>query len=280
MDYRESIRKAVGTNARALEIGPSYGPILPKAQGFKTTVFDHLTKDELVDKYKNHGVKAHLIEEVDIIGSELDDVEDKFDAIVASHVIEHTPDLVGFLKQCSRLMHDSSRLYLITPDKRLVFDAIRPLTSTGEVIDAHLLGRQRHVGAIFDTKINAVSRNKRNLWTPDDTNPLDTIHNFAEARQMLRDVMAKEEYVDTHAWCFTPQSFRLIMFDLMGLEFIDLVECEYYDHERTEFFFVMKKGRIDDRLISERRAQLASASWTSQVAFNKSIQDFALRTRP
>lgn len=280
MDYRESIRKAVGKNARALEIGPSYGPILPKVQGFKTVVFDHLTKDELVDKYKNHGVKAHLIEEVDIIGSELDDVEDKFDAIVASHVIEHTPDLVGFLKQCSRLMHVNSRLYLITPDKRLVFDAVRPLTTTGNVIDAHVLKRARHIGALFDTKINAVSRNRRNLWTTADDNPLDTIHNFAEAKKLLSEAMSTDEYTDTHAWCFTPQSFRLIMFDLMGLEFIDLVECEYYDHERTEFFFVMKKGRIDSEVVSERRAQLAAASWKSQVDFNKSIQDFALRVRP
>ncbi|WP_333899577.1 class I SAM-dependent methyltransferase [Agrobacterium pusense] len=279
MDYRDRIRATVGKDSTCLEIGPSYGPILPKKQGFKTTVFDHLSKEELVEKYKNHKVNSHLIEDVDILGTALDDVDAKFDAIVASHVIEHTPDMIGFLQQCSRLMHAGSQLFLITPDKRRVFDAMRPLSTTGNVIDAHLLKRTRHVGAIFDTKIHAVSRRGKNLWSSDEDAPMNTIHNFAEAKALLRDVMSVDHYVDTHAWCFTPQSFRLIMFDLMGLEFIDLIEDEYYDHERTEFYFVLRKGRLDESLISQRRAQLAEAADKALKEFEAVIRQAPFHVR-
>jgi hypothetical protein len=35
-----------------IEIGPSFSPIAPKAQGFKVKTLDHATADELREKYR------------------------------------------------------------------------------------------------------------------------------------------------------------------------------------------------------------------------------------
>ena len=279
MGYREMIQKAVGKEHYALEIGPSYNPILPKAQGYKTTVFDHLSREGLLEKYRQHAIDASRIEEVDVIGTALSEITGKFYSIVASHIIEHTPDLISFIRDCSRLMHDWSVLFLIVPDKRHVFDAIRPLTSTGNVIDALLSGRKRHIGSIFDTKSFAVSRNGKNLWGPSEEAPFTSIHNFTEAKKLLNAAMGTDSYVDAHAWCFTPASFRLIMFDLAGLGLIDLVEHEFHIGGTSEFYVAMRKGRIDDSSASKTRAELATAAWKEQVGFFVRVKDRQLNVR-
>lgn len=279
MSYRNAIRAAVRKDQVSLEIGPSYNPILPKSDGYKTVVFDHLTKEQLREKYRLHRVNHDLIEDVDILGNTLADVDGKFDCLVGSHLIEHTPDMIGFLKDCSRLMHENSLLFLIVPDKRHVFDALRPLTTTGNVIDAHILGRGRHVGTIFDTKVNAVSRAKKNLWGPAEEASIDHIHNFDEARKFVTAAIESKDYIDTHAWCFTPASFRLIMFDLLGLGLVDLVEERFHTHNGSEFYFVMRKGKCNEATVSQQRAELARDAWACEAEFNTKVAATAVSFR-
>lgn len=91
----------VSRNARVVEIGPSYGPIAPKAEGWNTRTIDHANRDQLVAEYRSEpGVDVSRIEEVDFVwtegmlGSAVPKEEHgSFGAFVASHVIEHTPDL-------------------------------------------------------------------------------------------------------------------------------------------------------------------------------------------
>lgn len=91
--------------AKLLEIGASYSPIAPRSEGWDTKIVDHANRAELVEKYKREpDVWVGRIEEVDFIwteGSIADAIPQvfhgTFDCLIASHVIEHVPDLVGFL---------------------------------------------------------------------------------------------------------------------------------------------------------------------------------------
>jgi len=56
--------------------------------------------------------------------------------IIASHVIEHTTDLVGFLHDYDSLLKEEGVLSLAVPDIRHCFDRFRPITGIGRVIDA------------------------------------------------------------------------------------------------------------------------------------------------
>jgi hypothetical protein len=98
---------------KGLEIGPSHSPIVPKSQGFNVEILDHATAPELKEKYKDLGIpddKLQNIEEVDYVWSgeslvELTGKQSYYDYIIASHVVEHTPDLVSFLSQCQVMLN-------------------------------------------------------------------------------------------------------------------------------------------------------------------------------
>ncbi len=138
------------------EIGPFFSPIAPKAQGWQTTVADAYDTETLRDKAKNHEAtsvrdSAHLIEEVDVVwaGEPLSEVAGlgeraPLDFILASHVIEHVRDLLGFLTGAASLLGSDGVLSLAVPDGRFFFDGLRPVSMVGDVLQAHREKRTRH----------------------------------------------------------------------------------------------------------------------------------------
>ena len=116
----------VPRGGRIIEIGPSFSPIAPKSEGWNTVSIDHLTKDGLVAKYNGEPfVDVARIEPVDFlwVSGPLSNAVPKtlhgsFDALVASHVIEHTPDLIDFLDSATTLVKYDGVVVLAIPDKR------------------------------------------------------------------------------------------------------------------------------------------------------------------
>lgn len=106
MDDRARLLMAgVPKTAKVIEIGPSLNPLAPKRDGWNVTVVDHETREGLIHKYRHDlSVDPKVIEEVDFVwqGGSLGDLVGSpswgtYDAFIASHVIEHTTDLVTFL---------------------------------------------------------------------------------------------------------------------------------------------------------------------------------------
>lgn len=60
--------------------------------------------------------------------------EHTLDFVVASHVVEHVDDPIGFLVDCYRVLRSGGLLYLAIPDKRLTFDQDRARTSLEHLI--------------------------------------------------------------------------------------------------------------------------------------------------
>ena len=50
-----------------IEIGPSHNPIAPKKNGYKVDIIDHMSREDLIAKYKEHGVNPDNIEDVDSV---------------------------------------------------------------------------------------------------------------------------------------------------------------------------------------------------------------------
>lgn len=241
-------RLHIGTRARSLqpclEIGPSYNPILPKAGGFDTTVYDELSKEGLLRKYASHPVDLQRIEEVDVVGGGLRSLSGRqFRAIVASHVIEHSLDLIAFLDDCAALLDPEGRLFMIVPDKRYCFDHFRPLSSTGHVLDAHFSKRGKHLGSVFDQHGSAVSRRGAIAWDATVKDEMKFVHSFEVAARALRDALETTEYYDSHEWVFTPSSFRLVLQDLNRLGFVTLAEDEFHPSKGGEFYVALKLGQ-------------------------------------
>lgn len=156
-----------------LEIGPSHNPIAPKKKGYTVQVLDHCSADELRAKYKGHGLNLDNIEEVDFVtqGQPLPELIGKtqcYDWIIASHVVEHIPDLISFLQQCEQLLKPNGVLSLVVPDKRYCFDYFQPLSTTGMLLDAYTQKRTRpSAGQVFDHFANAATAKGAIAWSPD-----------------------------------------------------------------------------------------------------------------
>ena len=109
LSREDTLKSLFNTKGFGLEIGASHNPLLPKANGYNVKTVDYAARSELFEKYSGiQGVDASRIEEVDFVtaGTPMLEVisnRNEFDFIVASHVIEHVPNLIE-ANHC-RLVH-------------------------------------------------------------------------------------------------------------------------------------------------------------------------------
>jgi predicted SAM-dependent methyltransferase len=244
---REKALAMVNRNGLGLEIGPSFNPIASKKEGFNVDILDHATARELRAKYVGHGVNVENIEEVDFVWhgeplSELIGHERCYDWIIASHVIEHCPDLISFLSECERLLKDDGVLSLIIPDKRYCFDYVHAVTSTGELLDAFDQKRKLpSPGKVFDHVAGATKRNGQITWDADTQGTIEFAYDLSEAVKNWEQARTTDQYFDVHNWRFTPISFRAILYELQALELTHLDIKAEFDTVGCEFFVTLGK---------------------------------------
>lgn len=266
---REVLLSLFDATGRGLEIGASFNPLLPKKDGYNVEVLDHLSAEELVKKYAGaSSVDPTRIEPVDYVshGASLFDAigeEARFDYIVASHVIEHTVDLLGFLNDCERLLRPRGVVVLAVPDKRFSFDVLRPLTSTGDVLQRHLDKQPRHsLGALFDEVAYNSLRGGALAWAPTSQAPLAFASELQTAKSIFEQAQHDGLFRDIHAWQFTPSSFRLLVNDLYEIGYLGLREQAFRDDLGSEFAITLSRqgeGPKVSRLSLAERALVENA---------------------
>jgi len=267
----ELVRKFIDKNGVGIEIGPSHNPIAPKKGGYQVQIIDHLDRSGLLEKYAGHNVCLENIEEVDFVWSgqryaDLVGTTGHYDWLIASHVIEHTPDLVAFINDCSELLNDSGVLILVVPDCRRCFDCFRPLTGLSKVIDACLNGDTRHTaGTAVEHLLNVCTKGGAMAWESGNGGTYAFMHTLDEARNALNQAADVSRYEDYHGWCFTPGSFRLMMEDLHSLGLIDVREMQFIHTGRFEFFAILGRrgagsGMSRLELLKEVQSELRGGS--------------------
>jgi SAM-dependent methyltransferase len=275
MDRTEKALCCIDVDGRGLELGPSYSPLVTKASGHSVETLDHATREELVSKYRELGVesaKIDQIEDVDYIwegGSLLNVVPSPgvYDYVIASHFIEHTVDLVGFLQDCERLLNDKGRLSLVIPDKRFCFDRFKPHTSLGEVIDAHVNARRFHPpSAHINEAAYATTRDGVVAWARGDLRDLAMRYDgLTDVPVWQSAAEAQSEYIDVHRWIFTPTSFELIIDDLADLGYHNLGVVSKFETDGFEFFATLGPKNAAPTTKPDRLARLEAIE--SELAF-------------
>jgi SAM-dependent methyltransferase len=259
---KEIILRDVNRQGLGLEIGPSHNPVAPKKEGYRVHIMDHLSQDGLVEKYKEHGVQLDNIEAVDFVWNgqpfrELTGGEHQYDWIIASHVIEHAPDLIGFLNECESILKPDGVLSLAVPDKRYCFDHFRPVSGLGKVIDAHLAKDTVHTpGNVAEYFMNVVAKDGNIAWNGDGPGDYRFLHGLKDAAWGMQVVQEQKAYLDIHAWCFVPSSFRLLVQDLHALGLIQLQERSHQTTIGHEFFTSLS---LHPDHAQEDRSQLSAA---------------------
>ena len=256
MNRKDKILKHINQNGYGIEIGPSYDPVTPKKEGYKVEIIDYMDRDHLIAKYKKWQISSESllkIEDVDFVWrgesySTLTGKSKYYDWIIASHVIEHTPDLIGFLKDCDSILKDDGVVSLVIPDKRYCFDHYRPITGISKIIDSHISKNTIPTpGAVAEFYMNRVSKAGNIAWNPSTTGEYQLLHSLEETLGEMKSVVDEKSYIDAHVWCFVPHSFRLIIHDLFYLGFIPFREVDFFPTEGCEFFVTLSRNgmRID-----------------------------------
>jgi SAM-dependent methyltransferase len=264
MERKHIILSLIDKEGLGLEVGPSHDPVAAKAAGYDVRVIDHLSQDELKAKYAGHGVNTDRIEPVDFIwrGEALEDVAGigrGYDWIIASHVIEHLPDPIGFMKSCQKILKPGGVLSLAIPDKRYCLDHLRPPSTPGDVLQAHLEARRRHLpGQVFDSFSLASQMDGSMSWNADSRGAIDLLHGHGFGGLMLQNYLKAPDYVDIHAWVFTPSSFRLVVSDIIALGYLNIREAAFTETLGCEFFVAYLNAPAitpPDRLELAKRAR-------------------------
>lgn len=287
---KDLVFRHIDKSRLGLEIGPSHNPFAPKKEGYRVHILDHMSREQLVEKYQEHSVDTASIEEVDFVwhGEKFIDLigqPKRYHWIIASHMIEHTPDLVGFLNECDSVLDDEGIVSLVVPDKRYCFDHYRPISSLAQVIDSHVGQNTRHTpGTVAEYCLDVASRAGGLGWNAADNGPLKLMHTLDDAKKYMHIARTTDEYLDVHAWCFVPHSFRLLIHDLHSLGLIPFREVEFCPGEGFEFFITLgrnAKGLETSRqaMLETIKAELAAGVAVSDPAANAASTPMAVRAR-
>ena len=270
MTREDFIYHNVTKNMRILEFAPYFRPMYPKAAGYHTEIVDVHTREELIQKGKDDPNVSDIsqIEEVDYVCganyAEHIGEEGCYDLVAASHLIEHTTDIIAYLRDCSKLLKPDGTVRQIIPDKRYDFDCFREVTSIRTVIDTHL-GRGdaevHSVGTVADHILHVCRCKKEwggtrpGTYIPNSVYLLDgealTFSSSYREEQIeelerLTGTFDEKRYIGCHSWVMTPKSFELMIYELNLLGYIDLVIDKIYTNRRSiEFWVDLKKGRIE-----------------------------------
>ena len=189
----------LGDQELILELGPLHEPI---AQAGKHNVryADRMSHQELVEHYEPQGIPIGKIVPLDHVWPPGEDLIshipiEKFSYCIASHVIEHVPDLIEWLNQIASVMKPGGILSLAIPNREHTFDRERPLTTTAEIIESAIM-------KVIRPTPKQVYCHFRNNVDPLGKNTETKEFALHAARQS-----AAEVYVDVHCWVFNEQNF-------------------------------------------------------------------------
>lgn len=119
----------IGAAQRPIEVNPAYCSVI---------YLDRLSASQLRKRFPEIGDEEITSPDIicDIAATGLSCLQDgKLDFVIASHLLEHLPDPLGFLLDCHRVLRESGVLLLIVPDKNYTFDRDREITPLSHIID-------------------------------------------------------------------------------------------------------------------------------------------------
>ena len=234
---------------KALEISPWDRPFLrgENIKYFGIEDAEALRKSAIKTNRHNNNVpeKIHFISPTGDLGV----VNETFDIVFSSHVIEHCPDLIEHIHGVTKILNSGGVYVLVVPDKRYCFDYYHPESTIEEVIDA--FANEKRIPRLTDVIGTVFTRTHNNAvlhWLGyhgerygyrnnsfemnssvkimdeyffDDGSDA-SFEKFSHLVEKYSDALSEGIYINAHNWRFTPENFRYIFEMLNKLSLIDL----------------------------------------------------------
>ena len=246
-------------NLRGAEIGPLDRPLVLKSAG-SIVYIDHCDTQAMREKYaEDNNVDISKLH-VDAVWGDKDLTEalrsatdwsetHRLDYVLASHVIEHVPDMIGWLREIHATLSPTGSLRLAVPDRRYTFDFLRRTSSFAEVLEAYVLHRRvPSASRVLDFTLNMAPVDLAQAWRCEVVaENLVKRYTLQQALERALDAEAKGQYYDVHCWVFTPTSFAELCIELSKAQLLEF-ECEtFFDTEHHQFEFILSMKPSTDR---------------------------------
>ncbi len=250
-----------------IEIGPLVNPIVTRDLS-NVKYVDRASTEELREWYsRDPKINVDDIMTIDYIWgdqslAQATDGTEQFDYCVASHVIEHIPDLITWLGEISSILKVGGVACFAVPDKRFTFDYLRPVTNTADVLDNYFQKlRKPSFRHIYDHFSNFTELDIVEAWSDDfDGSKVKPSNPPQHAYNACLDALEHDKYIDSHCSVFTQESFFELLNSISELGLLDFKIRKNFSVERHMFEFFVQLEKIDSSLSSAEKHALFSDS--------------------
>lgn len=290
--HKELLQRNIDLSGIGLEIGPMAWPVVEKEEG-RIYYTDWTDTEALRERNKDNPSLNDVKEIVDIdfVWTPQKELEEcvpfdrifskgvqKFDYIVASHVIEHIANTVGWLRELFQVVKINGIVSLAFPDMRYTFDAYRTPTSISDVIDTWIRNERiptprqifENCTLAFETSntvqqedINIPITNRKQLYDMEGALNLCTYSYF------------NDMYLDIHCTTWNPDNFSEI---IKCLNDLNILKCEIIEittvPEVGEFIVQLKKTVDNNTLMAlpNKDNEMRKALIHAENAFYEAIE--------
>jgi len=255
---RSTFINEIDKNKLSLEIGALHSPIIDPNVYNNVYILDVFDTDTLRKNYENdEGVDINKIVNVDYVwsGQKYNELitDKKFDQVLSSHNIEHQPDLIKYLNNISSVLIPGGLVYFIIPDKRYCFDYFKKESDIIDILSANIRQDIKpSISNLLEWRIKHTHNNAESHWNNDhgidktyDSTHLIPIYN--ELKKIYNN--NNYDYIDTHVWKFSPESFAKNINLLYSMEILDLKLIFYSDtKQNTQEFYAILQKNISNKL--------------------------------
>jgi hypothetical protein len=261
-----------------IEISPLFRPTVKKSES-QVFYVDVCTADESRQKHKHY--QHDPILEIDVLwkpGEQLKKCvppSSLFNWAIASHVLEHVPDPLGWINQILEILPIGGILSLALPRKEYCFDKFRNDTTTAELIEAWI---QKYQVPSSRQIYDFISKSVSNGYIREDSdgfvNFLDCERSYSdiEAFAFVKRIFQNEEYLDAHCSVFNPKTITQIFDDLTKLGIVN-VKCwlPSQTEECEEFFVCIQKMGEPIEAIPNKSLPLFDSHQNDKKYFKRKI---------
>jgi SAM-dependent methyltransferase len=240
-----SLRANIGRTlvGQVLEVGPGSSPF-PVAPSTQVTYIDRRVEGgrdanwpEL--KGQPHGPDPHLDLNIDV--DRLDPIQDvSFDAVIASHVIEHLANPLRALQEFHRVLRPGGRLVLIVPDRSLTFDRMRQPTTLQHLLDEHA----RNVTEVSEEHIREFCQA---IYSQPPIHPPE-VREWHNPATLDSDDLALLRRRSIHVHCWAPEEFAVLIAGAISRNLMTWQITDSYFPEdcgsKVEFGLVLRRPAI------------------------------------
>ncbi|MEI7188803.1 methyltransferase domain-containing protein [Dickeya dianthicola] len=252
----ERIILGMDMSTPGIEISPLYNPITDKS---KHNVYytDYTSAEE--SRKKHAGYEHDEIVELDFIWdqkltlSECIPAGSKFEWAIASHVLEHVPDPIGWMNEILDTLNDRGILSLVLPNADLIGDHLRRKTEVSDLIESWLYGRELPgPSQLYDFLRNTISQGSTSVASGDGRH-----YTKKQAIDFVIHSWTTGEYLDAHCSVFSPERFIELIEELASLGIMNVKVVELCPAGQ-EFYVKLQKMGPPSLLLPQRFSPYSS----------------------